>query len=189
MGPLLSLWTLGCDSTSGCHVCPAVPRGLGHIAATELVGSCQALSWHMGAQPLPLGEPYSSPKPVPRSVIWQPSQPRGCHLAKQVLETPAERIAAIILGSVTSLTNKRTPGPWVLGQGRASNPANVGEEDGQGQVGDTAREEPWLCTAAGLLLLGASVFPSVKQEGGLVFVFIEQIVYLTSTVWEDYFHI
>lgn len=130
MAPLLNLWALGCDSTSGFHFCPAVPRGLGHIAAALLVGSCQALSWHMGAQQLPLGESYLSSKLVPRSVVWQPSQPRGCHLAKHVLETPAEKIAAIRLWIVTSLTNKGTSGPWVLGQGRASNEAHLEEEDG-----------------------------------------------------------
>lgn len=84
---------------------------------------------------MPPAESHSSPKPVPSTVDWQPSQPGGCNLAKQVLETPAEKIATIRLWIVTSLTNKGTPGPWVLGQGRASNPANLGKEDGQGQSG------------------------------------------------------
>lgn len=57
---------------------------------------------------------------------------------------------------------------------------------GQAKVGDTAGEEPWQCTAAGLLLPRASVFPSVKWEGELD-VFIERVVYLT--VWKDYFQI
>ena len=80
-------------------------------------------------------ESHSSPQPVPSSVNWQPSQPRGCHLAKQVLETPVEKMATIRLWIVTSLTNKGTPRPWVLGQGRAFKPANLGKEDGQGQMG------------------------------------------------------
>ena len=33
-------------STSGSHLGPAVPRGVGHITAAELVGSCQASPWH-----------------------------------------------------------------------------------------------------------------------------------------------
>ena len=72
-----------------------------------------------------MGRASLLPKPMPRSAIWQPSQPRGCHLAKQVLETPAEKTAAVRLWIVTSLANKGTPGPWVLGQQRASNPANL----------------------------------------------------------------
>lgn len=47
----------------------------------------------------------------------------------------AEKTAAISLWVVTSLTNKETPGPWVLGQGTASNPASLGEEDGQSRAG------------------------------------------------------
>lgn len=56
-------------------------------------------------------------------------------MAKQVLETPVEKMATIRLWIVTSLTNKGTPRPWVLGQGRAFKPANLGKEDGQGQMG------------------------------------------------------
>jgi len=33
-------------STSGSHLGPAVRRGVGHITAAELVGSCQASPWH-----------------------------------------------------------------------------------------------------------------------------------------------
>lgn len=112
---------------------PCCAQRLGSHCSRKLVGSCQALPWHTGAQQLPLGESYSLPKPVPRSVVWQPSQPRGCHLAQQVLETPAEKIAAIRLWTVTSHPNKGTPGPWVLGQGRVSNLANLREEEGQGR--------------------------------------------------------
>lgn len=135
------------------RVCPAVPRGVGHSAAAEPAGSCQASPWHTGAQRVPPAESHSSPRPVPSSVAWQPSQPRGCHLAKQVLETPAEKIATIRLWIETSLTNKGTPGPWVPGQGRASNPANLGKEDGQDRrgracprsSGSTCLQIPYFC--------------------------------------------
>lgn len=136
-------------STSGFHVCPSVPRGLSHITAAELVGSYQASPWH--TEPNRRAGAWChwesntlSPKPVPRSAIWQPSQPRGCHLAKQVLETPAEKIAAIRSWIVTRLTNKGTkqgPGSWARGE--LPTQPTWEKRLGKAKVGEIAREEPW----------------------------------------------
>lgn len=145
MAPLRSLWALGCGSLPLIPIfallCPRHGSHRSRRASWRLPGLTLAHGSPTGRQGLvSLGESYFSPKLVPRSVVWQPSQPRGFHLAKQVLETPAEKIAAIRLWIVTSLTNKGTPGPWVLGQGRASNPANLGEDGGQGQKGMRLQE-------------------------------------------------
>lgn len=154
---------------------PCCAQRLGSHCSRKLVGSCQALPWHTGAQQLPLGESYSLPKPVPRSVVWQPSQPRGCHLAQQVLETPAEKIAAIRLWTVTSHPNKGTPGPWVLGQGRASNLANLREEEGQGR----GARSPGAAPRASASLR----FPICKTGGWARFP-LHSAGYPTCTVWK-----
>lgn len=65
-------------------------------------------------------------------------------MAKQVLETPAEKIAAIRSWIVTRLTNKGTkqgPGSWARGE--LPTQPTWEKSLGKAKVGEIAREEPW----------------------------------------------